>query len=145
MADFNADFKTKLKAESTVTDLVGAGASARIYPDVPKHNMTLPAIVYGEGRGGESYEHLSGALGTAETVMVVDSYAATRAAANNLAEVVRVALQGPVHTAWGDSHVNSVSTITHRETDVEWTANKQAIKRWITTRIYRITHAEATS
>ena len=143
--DFGADFKTKLKAESTVTAVVGTTTSARIYPDVLKLNADLPAIVYGEVGGGESYEYLAGPLGVAETLMMVTCYAATRAAANSLAEIVRVALQGPVHTEWGDSYVSSVTCIQHRSTGVDWSADKQSIKRWWTKRAYRVFHEEATA
>ena len=143
MADFNADFKTKLKSEVSIVALVGADTGARIYPDTPKHNMKLPAIVYRE-RGGESHEKLTGALGVAETMMQVDAYAATRSAANNLSEVIRTALQGPVNETWGDSYVSSVQVIRHRETDLEWTPDKQSVKRWITRRVFRIFHEEAT-
>ena len=143
--DFGADFKTKLKSVTAITDLVGVTTQARIYPDVLKINSSLPAITYSEHTGGESYEKLSGPLGVAETLMVVDCYAATRAAANALAEVVRVALQGPVNATWGDSYVSSVTCVTHRMTDVDWAADKQSIKRWFTRRAYRIFHEEANS
>lgn len=143
--DFGADFKTKLKAVSAITDIVGSSTSARIYPDVPKHSMTVPAIVYIENSGGTSDESLAGPIGMGQTVMLVDSYAATRSAANSLAETIRVAIQGPINTTWGDSHVSSVHVLGSRVTDVKWTDDKQSIKWWITRRIYRIFHEEATS
>ena len=69
MGDIAADLKTYLKTISVVTDIVGAGAAAKIYQHEPRHKIKAPPpyIVY-EVFEGTSEEDLSGASGLADAL-----------------------------------------------------------------------------
>jgi len=145
MADFSDEFKTYLKTISAITDDVGSGTAARIYPDRLREGATMPAIVYVEAGGGESFEFLGGISGLAETVMHVYTYGSTRTQANDLAEVVRLApLQGFGGTM-GATAVTSVSASSHRDTGFDPPRHKTDKPKYWTRRIYNLHHAEATS
>ena len=105
----------------------------------------MPAIVYVEAGGGESFEFLGGISGLAETVLHVYTYGGTRTQANDLAEVVRLApLQGFDGTM-GSTAVTSVSASGHRDTGFDPPRHKDDKPKYWTRRIYNLHHAEATS
>jgi hypothetical protein len=93
MSDIGADLITYLKTVSTVTDLVGSGTAAKIYEEDPKQAVALPYVVF-EVFEGISQQHLTGISGLARNRIQIDAYAATRTAANALAEALRLALAG---------------------------------------------------
>lgn len=145
MADFGDEFKTYLKTITAITNRVGSGSDARIYPDRIREGAAMPAIAYVEGGGGHSFEHLGGISGLAETVMHVYTYGSSRTEANDLAEVVRLApLQGFDGTM-GSTAVRAVSASGHRDTGFDTPRHASDRPRYWTRRIYNIHHAEATS
>ena len=79
---------TYWKSISAITTLVGAGTSARIYPQRAKQKAALPYIEYLRG-GGQSEKHHGGVSGHRLTLLYVYCYGATLAAADALAEAVR--------------------------------------------------------
>lgn len=78
-----------LLTQSTVTDIVGAGAAARIYYDVLPQNPTLPAIAMHE-IVHTSERHLGNNAAIARTTVQVDCFAVSRTISKNLAEQVRL-------------------------------------------------------
>ena len=102
------DLVTYLKTQSGVTALVGAGTSARIYPDVAKQGVALPHLVFAIS-GSESFRHLGGDSGMRRSVVQFFAFAATRAGSNVLAEQVRLALAN-FRGAMGDSYIADCST-----------------------------------
>lgn len=144
MADFMDEFKTRLKAVSDVTDLVGSGTSARIYPDRPRQGCSMPAIAYTES-GGTSYQTLKGIAGFVRTIMHVWAYGSTRAQANNLAEVIRTkALNSNFKGNFGSTHVSGINASSHRDAGIDQQKGTDAPRYWCR-RIYDIWHVEDTS
>lgn len=92
MSDIGLGLRTYLLTKTAVTNVV----STRIYPDVLPQNATFPAVVYSEF-GSDHNDQLSGAAGLYHPRVFIDCYAATRSAANTLAEAIR----GVLHGYWG--------------------------------------------
>ena len=88
---------TRLKAVSAVTDIVGAGNSARIRPLRRNQGGPLPAIVYDQV-GGYRANHTTGTSTTAESRFRVHCLASSYDGAHTLAEAVEGALSG-----WNDA------------------------------------------
>ena len=145
MTDFCDELKTRLKAASAVTALVGAGANARIFHDVLRQGCTLPAVVLYEG-GGESYRHLMGFGGVVRSVWHVISYGATRAAANELAETIRTkALNSNFRGLFGSTFVNGVNCSLHRNAGYDAAQDGAETPRYWSERVYDIFHVEDTT
>lgn len=144
MADFCDEFVTQLKTKATITALVGSGTSARIYPDDLKQGATLPALTYGE-IGGDFERHLKGPIGLRKAMVEVYAYGSTRSAANELAEVVRIALTGTdQRTTYGSTHVAEVTVSFARVTGIDEPADSSDSKRYWTRYVYDIWHAQTT-
>mgnify|MGYP001190685617 CR=1 FL=1 len=89
MADIGEAVITYLKTISAVTDL----ASTRFRPDELAEGETLPAVRY-TVMAEDGFKTHAGKIGLAETRLQLDCYATTRAAANNLADVIVANLDG---------------------------------------------------
>lgn len=128
-----------LKTISAVTDVVGAGTAARIYTDILKQNATLPALTIVELRGQSFERLLGGTAGLASAVLHIYSWAATRAAANSLAEVVRLAplqgYSGAMGTVSGDIVVNMAD---YRDTGIDQQLDHGGAPRYWTRGIYEL-------
>ena len=81
-----------LLAAGGVTAIVGAGAAARIYPDFQAEGGTLPAVVY--QRSGTDYLYTIHSRIPTESTVTIDCHclAATRLAAEQLADAVVAAI-----------------------------------------------------
>ena len=101
-----ADLLTYLKSQSTVTTIVGAGTSARIYPDAIKQGATFPCLMYRK-IGGGPMTGICGRLGISNDIFEVYAFGATRAAADTLDEAVYAVLQGGNKT-FGSTAVTEV-------------------------------------
>jgi len=104
---FSEDLVTFLKAQSSITDLVGSGAAARIRPAKLKQREAVPAIRY-VIPSAESAEGLSGPVGVCSPNLQIDCYGRTKKLANELGEAVRLSLQG-FRGMMGSTFVNSIT------------------------------------
>ena len=143
MASISSELKTYLKTKSAVTDLIGAGTAARIYPHTAKQGVALPYIVY-EIFQGESYEHLGGISGLAENRIQIDCFAATSEGAYALAEAVRLAPVQMFRGTMGSTAV-TVSSDDGYESGYEPPEKGGTQKLYFVSRDYFITYAEATA
>jgi len=101
MADIGVAYVAYLKTQSTVTDVVGSGADARIYTDRLPQGATLPAIVLHDAISGISYENLSTGDGIATRRMQCNCYADTKLVAESLRNVIRKVTSTYDHGTWG--------------------------------------------
>ena len=106
MSDIGENLKAYLKTKTPITDLVGSGVAARIYPDDAKQGVSLPYIVY-EVFEGTSATHLKGISGVATSRIQVDVYASTRSEAFRLSELIRLAPLQAYRGDFGDTFVHS--------------------------------------
>ena len=146
MADIYDEFVTYLKTQSGVTDLVGTGTAARIYPDVPRQGATLPFLVLAETVGGQSWETIGGdPSGMAEAVFQVWAFDNDRGDANDLAEAVRLAgpLQG-YRGAMGSTKVR-VTSPEGRFAGADLPKDSSDRKRYYCRRNFHLFYDEATS
>lgn len=144
MADIVDEFKTYLKTISGVTSLVGSSTSARIYDDTPKQNVSLPFLVVVEGGGGQSNEYMGGIAGMAEAVLHVYAFGTTRAAANALAEAVRLAPVQGYRGLMGSTQTRCLAG-SHRDSGVDDPRDGSYAPRFWCRRIFNVFHYEATS
>jgi hypothetical protein len=105
---FSEDLVTYLKTKTSITDLVGTGANARIRPTVLKQGDAYPAIRYYIGSGGSAELLAGGLAGMREPNLQVDCYATTRKQAESLADAVQIALVG-YRGLMGTTYVSSIS------------------------------------
>jgi len=101
MADIGVGIRTYLLTKSTITDIVGT----RIYPAILPQNAELPAIVY-DVIGGRPDDVLTGASGSFRANVDLDCISTNHITSNNLAEQVRLVVQG-YFGAMGDEQVNA--------------------------------------
>lgn len=142
MADFIDSLQTWFRSRPRITDLVGANAAARIYPDVPKQGMALPFLVYDES-GGESVEHLTNGAGLVRGMLNVWAFGETRRKANELAEIVKEELR-PFKGAMFGANVAEVSCSQYRDSGVEQSLVNADDRRYWTRRVFDIWHQETT-
>lgn len=143
MADFADEFITWIKTQTAITALIGSGTACRCYPDQLKQGVSMPALVFWES-GGETVQLLSGMAGMCRTIMHTYSYGATRTAANNLDDKVRLALEGKTMTM-GSTFVTEVYCSSFRDTGTDGTDDGSDAYRYWTHRVYDIWHTETTS
>lgn len=144
MPSIGTELKTYLKTISAVTDIVGSGTAARIYPHTAKQGVAMPYIVY-ETYPGESRQHLGGISGIATNRIEIICYAATSAAAYSLAEAVRLAPLQMFRGTMGTTTVNGVSATPAYEFGFEPPVKGGAQKRYWISNDYFVTYAEAIS
>jgi hypothetical protein len=103
LPDIGATIRTLTLADGTVSGLV----STRMHSDVLPQRASLPAITYSVVDTLPN-EHLAGIAALSRARIQIDCYAATRAAANSLADAVRLALA----THRGTTSGQRISSIT---------------------------------
>lgn len=101
MADIGAAIKARLEAVSAVTDLVGSGAAARIYPIRLPQTPTLEAVTYQVVSAPPRPMAMGDDVQRAQKRVQVSSWGNTYAEAMALREAVRDALQRWTGTAGG--------------------------------------------
>lgn len=143
MADFSDEFVTYVKSVSALTTLLGSGSACRVYPDQLKQGCSMPALVFSES-GGESVDHFTGSAGLCRTVLHTWAYGATRRAANELDETLRVAI-GNQSKTMGSTLCTEVHVSSHRDTGTEGTDDATDAYRYFTHRVYDVWHVEATT
>lgn len=97
MADPAIGMRAYLLAQSTVTAIVGSGASARFYPEVLPQGATLPAATY--ETISDLPDHCIGAdwgrCGFSQARIAIDCYGETSSASKNLARTIMGVVSGP--------------------------------------------------
>lgn len=136
MADILTGVRTYLLTRSTVTALVGE----RIYPDEAPQSVTAAHVLLSDV-SSESYEHLNGCSGLAETRVQVSCRATTRQAANDLREAIRLVMQGRRGT-YGACTVRACR-VAGRASFYEPPQNKTDVGRYTRSIDFLITHFEA--
>jgi len=101
MADIGVGIRTYLLTKSAITDIVGT----RIYPAALPQNADLPAIVY-HVMGGSPDDVLTGSSGSYRASVDLDCISTNHITTNNLAEQVRLLIQG-YFGAMGTEQVNA--------------------------------------
>jgi len=148
MPSILSELKTYLKTKSAVTNLVGATTAARIYQYTAKEGVAMPYVVL-DMVPGESHEHLGGITGIARNRIIIDAYAATELASYALAEAIRLILQ-PIgkdgtRPTFGSTVVHGIASDGSYEADFEPPVKGGAQKRYVYSRDYFISYAEAVS
>lgn len=136
-----SDIVAYLKTQSTVTDVVGTGANARIRPEVLHQSETLPAIVIND-TDGFSFKNLSGASGFAMTRIQLDAVAVTKAAAESLREILRLVTINKRGTV-GSFSISEFSD-PQRTGRYEPSLEGKALGRYRAIITYSVYHSEAT-
>lgn len=93
MSDISSGLITYLESKTAVTDIVGTGDNARIFPDRIPKDPTYPLVVVDEFASTHDHD-LSGASGIYHPRISVDCYDQTSGDAQTLAEAVRGVMQG---------------------------------------------------
>lgn len=133
MSDIGNAISKKLLLTSAITDV----CSTRITPDTLPKNQPLPAIVYSVISNIPAH-HLGGRSEIAFARVQLDVYASTRDAANELGELIRLAVDGQ-SGAWGNHYVRTC----HMEndiTDYEYPIDGSDSKRYMRTQDYLVNY-----
>lgn len=132
-----ADLCAYLETKTAVTDLIGT----RIYPQIAKGNVTLPYVIY--SRAGVDRKAIStGASGTVFTTVRLTSFANTYDAACDLADQLRIVLDGKSGTIGDASYFDKCRLIAESDNidPVEFAQNDAP---HFVSQDYQITHTES--
>jgi len=140
MSDLNAAVYNVLANDSNVSNEVGA----RIRPDAIDQNETLPAIAYWRVSGVAINEMNGSVSGLARSRVTVECYAASREAANQLAEYVRIALINARGTYDG-TKVRNFLVDTHQQHFIENPTDGNAVFRYVTAQDFNVHYIEDVS
>lgn len=146
MAEFIDELVTYLKSSTRITDRVGSGAAARIYPEKAKQGAALPYLIIQEA-GGENPEILSGygGCGMVQSSWHIYACAASQTAASSLAEHVRLAPMQGFRGLMGSTYVSEVSCAQHRDSGEDAPVDGSDASRYWSRRVYDIWHEQPTS
>lgn len=103
----DGDLVTHWKTVAAITDQVGEGDAARIWPHKPKVPEALPYLIY-TGAGGMSHQHLEGMSGNGETVVQATAFATLPSTALAIITGVKL-LERLQKAAMGDTWVDFVT------------------------------------
>ena len=143
MPSIGSELISYLKSKPAITGKIGAGVAARIWKHEAKQGVKLPYIVI-QTFEGTSDEHLNGISGIASNRVQVDCYGATEAAANELAEAVRLAPLQMFRGTMGTTFVNNVTSDGSSDDGKDRpTQGGNRIRYWVS-RDYILTYKEAT-
>jgi len=96
----------KLKADTAVTALIGAGDNARLWPNMAPEGTDLPYITFSKISGNQ-VNSMAGVTTLANPVLQVNVYDDDHLGVKNLAELVRLALDYD-NSGWGTVDVRGV-------------------------------------
>jgi hypothetical protein len=133
---------TYLKSVSAITDLVGAGTAARIYPDQAKQGVSLPYLVYTRGPGGEVFRHLTGHTGARLAIVHLYCWGNTRASADALCEACKQNLRAQRTTMTGVI-VNYIFVDDPQDDGFDFPFDGSDNKQYWSRLVLRIVHAES--
>lgn len=140
MADVGAQLRTYLIGITAVSDLIGT----RCYPDGPPQGATLPCLAY-TVVDTVNEEDLEGSAGLAHSRVQIDAYAATRKAANALANAVQFApLQG-FRGNMGTLRVAGVSLVAGPRYGRDEPVDGSDTWRYLASQDFRISHEDVAS
>ena len=140
MSDLNAAIYNILDQNIGVDAVV----NGRIFPDQLEQNATLPAITYWRV-SGISYSTIDGSVsGLARARVTVETYAATRKAANELMELVRVALINARGTYDG-TQVRNCLVDTHQQHYTDSPTDGNSEVRYVTAQDFNFHYVEDVS
>lgn len=139
MADIGVALRAKLVGTSAVAALLGT----RVYPDHIPQTTTVPAAVYYAISGVEEGS-LTGNVGLSHVRLQVDSYAATRLAANVLATAIRDAVTSQTGSrgTWGTVSVCGCSVAGGERHDEQPKADGSDEPFYITSRDFLVSFIE---
>ena len=123
---------------------INSTVSTRMYSDALPQNATLPAITYFVV-STTTNQHLEGIADVSQARIQVDCHAATRSAANSLADDVRLALQGQDHTLVGSQYILDIwlpSGELHGFDEAESGSDQ---RRYITSQDFAVSYRTTTS
>ena len=143
MADICSELRTWMKTQATITAIVGATTSAKIYEHDAKQGVAPPYIILHVFEGSSS-ETLAAIAGVAMNRIQVDCYGLTANAAYTLAEAVRVELQ-MYRGIMGSTAVLNVTSDGGYDRLFDPPSTGANQKRYVYSRDYLITYREATS
>lgn len=132
-----------LKQAAQITNVVGAGDNARIWPDDAKQGAQLPHICIYDADADESTMHLTGTSGYRVTRIQIYAIAAKKSQARALAELARVkclAYRGQVGTIF----VNWIKG-GYMDSGIDEPEKASDTKRYWTRCVLDVMHSEPTS
>jgi hypothetical protein len=128
--------------DATVKALVGAGASAKVFPLQIPQGTAMPAITYEQTTGDRDHT-MDGPSGLAAISFAITSWHSTYSGMKALAEGVRLALDGKTGTV---GTVKIWVGMIGNELDVqEWKPDLSAVTRFGKKQVYTIWITESTS
>lgn len=133
---------TYWKAAISITEKVGSGSSARIYPEVARQKKPDGSYIVYMRQGGESIQHSVGASGTRVTDLHVFCYGDTMADADALMEAVRTKTQNFRGTLSG-TYVNFIVVTDAPDSGVNESETAEDDHEYWARVILQITHDEA--
>lgn len=133
------DLVTFWKAKADITDIVGAGAAARIFPEIARQPADAPFVVFSEATGGQSPRNLSGGCPIRFAQVNVWAYGPTKAAADALSEAVRLSIENYRGTM-GATFVHDCAA-SAPDSGVDLPVDASDSKRYWTRVCYEIAHA----
>ena len=140
MPDISATIRTMLTSEATVSAVV----STRVRSDILKENETLPAITYFVVDTVPN-ETLTAIADVSMARIQIDCFAATRSAANSLADGVRLALQKQGRQVVGSQHITDITLPSGERHSVDRAESGSDIRRFVTSQDFNVWYKTTTS
>lgn len=141
MADFFDELATYLKAQTSITSLIGSGTACRMYPDGAKQGATMP-FAFMEQVSGDSPSTLStSSRGCGIEMETIDVFAvgSTKSAAAELQEALRLKLQN-YRGLMGSTHVRDCTIVGGKEQGVDLPQDGSDARRYWCKRSYQFWH-----
>lgn len=140
MTDISGSIRTLTLADASVSSTVGT----RMYSDYLRQSATLPAITYFVV-DTVTNQHLTGIANASQARIQIDCYAASRSAANSLADDVRRALQGQNHTLAGTQYILDISLPSGEHHGIVPPEEGSDTRQFITSQDFLVTYRTTTS
>ena len=140
MPDIAGAIRTLTIADADVAALV----SSRMYSDALPQNATLPAVTYFVV-DTQPNEHLAGIADVSRARIQIDCFAATRTAANDLANKVRLALEKKHRGDNNGQFINEINLTTGERHLVDRPESGSDKRRYITSQDFFVFYRTTTS
>lgn len=140
MPDISATIRTMILADSTIAGLVGT----RVTSDALPQTASMPAITYFVV-DTVPQECLDAIANISTARIQVDCFADTRAAANKLADYVRLALELKNHTLTGTQYINAIHLDSGEQHLFDRPEEGSDKRRYIASQDFRVTYRQTVS